>query len=225
MHSLFITVKTTHVTTWPSGYSWSQLYLKDMTETYSLINPPPLWLTERHFIEKFQPQVEKLNPRKGVSSAKKEGKGRNLCIGVQITRQNFVWILASRFSTQRRTSKFGQLLVVSLCTKLNCLWAIISIMYKGWSKISGTEFIVGKQKHLQVTRIYLLQSTTLQIVCSKSSDPSTFQCMSGRFVWEWAYNCHIVFSCTSTTSWNRSPFRVLFSLGKRKKSQGAKSGE
>jgi hypothetical protein len=54
-----------------------------------------------------------------------------------------------------------------------------------WSKISGTEFIVGKRKHLQVTRSYLLQSTTLQIVCSDSSDPSTFQCTSGRLVWEW----------------------------------------
>jgi hypothetical protein len=32
---------------------------------------------------------------------------------------------------------------------------------------------------------YLLQSTTLQIVCSNSSDPYTFQCMSGRLVWEW----------------------------------------
>jgi hypothetical protein len=52
-------------------------------------------------------------------------------------------------------------------------------------KISGTEFIVGKRKHLQVTRSYLLQSTTLQIVCSDSSDPFTFQCMSGRLVWEW----------------------------------------
>jgi hypothetical protein len=58
-------------------------------------------------------------------------------------------------------------------------------MYEGWSKISGTEFIVGKRKHLQVTRSYLLQSTTLQIVCSDSSDPSTFQCMSGRLVLEW----------------------------------------
>jgi hypothetical protein len=27
-------------------------------------------------------------------------------------------------------------------------------------------------------------TTTLQIVCSDSSDPSTFQCMSGRLVWE-----------------------------------------
>jgi hypothetical protein len=52
-------------------------------------------------------------------------------------------------------------------------------------KISGTEFIVGKQKHLQVTRSYLLQSTTLHIVCSNSSDPSAFQCVSGRLVWEW----------------------------------------
>jgi hypothetical protein len=45
--------------------------------------------------------------------------------------------------------------------------------------------MVGKRKHLQVTRSYLLQSATLQIVCSDSSDPSTFQCMSGRLVWDW----------------------------------------
>jgi hypothetical protein len=32
---------------------------------------------------------------------------------------------------------------------------------------------------------YLLQGMTLQIVCSDSSDPSTFHCMSGRLVWEW----------------------------------------
>jgi hypothetical protein len=57
--------------------------------------------------------------------------------------------------------------------------------HEGWSKISGTEFTVGKRKHLQVTQSYLLQSTTLQIVCSDSSNPSTFQCMSGRLVWEW----------------------------------------
>jgi hypothetical protein len=59
------------------------------------------------------------------------------------------------------------------------------IKYDGWSKISVTELIVGKRKHLQVTLSYLLLSTTLQIVCSDSSDPSTFQCMSGRLVWEW----------------------------------------
>jgi hypothetical protein len=41
-----------------------------------------------------------------VSCAKKEAKGRNLCIGVQTARKDFVWNLASRFSTQRRTSKF-----------------------------------------------------------------------------------------------------------------------
>jgi hypothetical protein len=64
----------------------------------------------------------------------------------------------------------------------SCKWC----MYEGWSKISGTEFVVGKRKHLQVTRSYLLQSTTLQIACSDSSDLSTFQCMSGRIVWEWA---------------------------------------
>jgi hypothetical protein len=58
-------------------------------------------------------------------------------------------------------------------------------LYEGWSKISGTEFIVGKRKHIQVTRSYLLQSTTLQIVRSDSSDPSTFQCVIGRLVWEW----------------------------------------
>jgi hypothetical protein len=53
-------------------------------------------------------------------------------------------------------------------------------------KISVTEFIVGKRKHLQVTRsYYLLQSTTLQIVCNDSSDPSTFQRMSGVLVLEW----------------------------------------
>jgi hypothetical protein len=95
------------------------------------------------------------------------------------------------------------------------------VIYEGWSKISWTEFIVGKWKHLQVTRSYLLQSTTLQIVCSDSSDPSTFQCMSGRLVLEWpACNCRVVFSCISATSSNRFSFRVLFSLGKRKKSQG-----
>jgi hypothetical protein len=59
------------------------------------------------------------------------------------------------------------------------------IIYEGWSKTSGTELIVGRRKHLQVTRSYLLQSTTLQIVCSDSSDSSTFQCMSGRLVWKW----------------------------------------
>jgi hypothetical protein len=57
----------------------------------------------------------------------------------------------------------------------------LNIQYEGWSKISETEFIVGKRKHLQATRNFLLQ-----IVCSDSSDPSTFQCMSGRFVWEWS---------------------------------------
>jgi hypothetical protein len=40
-----------------------------------------------------------------------------------------------------------------------------------------------------------------------------------------ACNCRVVFSCISATSWNRFPFRVIFSLGKRKKSKGAKSGE
>jgi hypothetical protein len=57
--------------------------------------------------------------------------------------------------------------------------------FEGWSKISRTEFMVGKRKHLQVTRSYIFQSTTLQIACSDSSDPSTLQCMSGRLVWEW----------------------------------------
>jgi hypothetical protein len=61
----------------------------------------------------------------------------------------------------------------------------MSETYKSWTKMSGTEFIVGKQKHLQVTQSYLLQSMSLQIVCSDSSDPSTFQCMSGKLVWEW----------------------------------------
>jgi hypothetical protein len=51
--------------------------------------------------------------------------------------------------------------------------------------MSGTEFIVGKRKHLQVTRSYLLQSTPLQIACSDSNNHSTFQCMSGWLVWEW----------------------------------------
>jgi hypothetical protein len=80
--------------------------------------------------------------------------------------------------------------------------------YEGWWKISVTEFIVGKRKHLQVTRSYLLQSTTLRIVCSDSRDSSTFQCMSGRLVWEWP--------ATAVT--------VLYILGQRKKSQGAKFG-
>jgi hypothetical protein len=39
-----------------------------------------------------------------------------------------------------------------------------------------------------------------------------------------ARNCRVVFSCISATSWNRFPFRVLFSLGKRKKLQGSKVG-
>jgi hypothetical protein len=67
--------------------------------------------------------------------------------------------------------------------------------YEGWWKISRAEFIVGKRKHLQVARSCLLQSTTLQIVCSDSSDPSTFQCMSSRLVWEWpatAVSCLVV---------------------------------
>jgi hypothetical protein len=64
-------------------------------------------------------------------------------------------------------------------------WRQIAMKYEGWSEISGTEFIVGKRKHLQATQSYLLQSMTLQIVCSDSSDPSTFQCMSGRLIWEW----------------------------------------
>jgi hypothetical protein len=75
------------------------------------------------------------------------------------------------------------------------LLTLIFCTYEGWSKISRTEFIVGKQKHLQVTRCYLLQSTTLQIVCSDSSDPSTFQRMPGRIVWEWpttAVSCLVV---------------------------------
>jgi hypothetical protein len=38
-----------------------------------------------------------------------------------------------------------------------------------------------------------------------------------------ACNCRVVFSCMSAVSWNRFPFRVLFSLGKRKKSLGAKT--
>jgi hypothetical protein len=61
--------------------------------------------------------------------------------------------------------------------------------------MSETEFIVGKRKHLQVTRSYLLQSMTLQIVCSDSSNPSTFQCMSARLLWEWpatAMSCDVL---------------------------------
>jgi hypothetical protein len=49
-------------------------------------------------------------------------------------------------------------------------------------KISGTEFIAGKRKHLRVTRSYLPQSTTLPIVCSDSSDASPFNaCLVGLF--------------------------------------------
>ena len=39
---------------------------------------------------------------------------------------------------------------------------------------------MGKPKHFQAALSYFLQNMILQIVCSDSSDPSTFQCMCGR---------------------------------------------
>jgi hypothetical protein len=89
---------------------------------------------------------------------------------------------------------------------------------RGRSKISGTEFIVGKRKYLQVTRCYLLQNTTHQIACSDSSDPSTFQCMPGRLVREWPASVvsylvvsprrlEIVFPSRCSSAWGRERSR------------------
>jgi hypothetical protein len=64
-------------------------------------------------------------------------------------------------------------------------WIPLFCCLAPYAKISRTEVIVGKQKHLQVTLSYHLQSMILQIVRSDSSNPSTFQCMCGRPVLEW----------------------------------------
>lgn len=70
---------------------------------------------------------------------------------------------------------------------------------------------------------FFLQSRMLQIVCSDSSDPSTFQCICGRTFWN-GQHLHVVFSCVCGMSLNLLPFSVIFSLGSKSKSQSAKCG-